>query len=306
VSRRALAIAAVVLTLTAATPATTVAAAPTTRPDQLILPDGFQPEGIAVGRLPYAYLGSRADGDILRISLRTGRGTVLSAGPGTPSLGLKLDDRGRLFVAGGTGGDARVLDARTGRLLRSYRLRTGTAFVNDVVLTGGAAWFTDSARPVLYALPLGPHGELPDEAETIPLTGDLTYTGGTNANGITATPDGRGLLIVQSTTGGLFRTTYDGVTSRVDLGAETLLNGDGMWLRDRTLYVVQNRDNAITKLRLDRDAEHGQVLSRTKDARFDVPTTIAEWRGRFYLPNARFTTPPTPRTPYTVAGVAIP
>src|SRR4051812_7434776 len=72
------------------------------------LPDGFQPEGIAIGRAPYAYFGSRLDGDIYRASLRTGRGKVISQGPGTPSLGLKLDGRGRLFVAGGAGGDARV------------------------------------------------------------------------------------------------------------------------------------------------------------------------------------------------------
>src|SRR3954449_6764036 len=116
---------------------------PATRPTTLALPAGFQPEGIAIGRLPYAYFGSRVDGDIYRVSLRTGHGSVISQGPGTPSLGLKLDGRGRLFVAGGTGGDARVIDVRTGRVLASYRLQTGVAFINDVVLIGGAAWFTD-------------------------------------------------------------------------------------------------------------------------------------------------------------------
>jgi hypothetical protein len=77
-----------------------------------------------------------------------------------------------------------------------------------------------------------------------------------------------------------------------------------MWLRGRTLYVVQNRLNAIAKIELNRSGSSGRLVSRTTDARFDVPTTIAEYGKRFYLPNARFTTTPTPATPY--AAVAIP
>ena len=231
---------------------------------------------------------------------------MLSRGPGTPALGLKLDDRDRLFVAGGTGGDARVLDATTGRVLASYRLPAGGAFINDVVLTGDAAWFTDSAHPVLFKLPFGPDGELPDHAVRVPITGALTYQSGVNANGIAATPDGKALLLVQSNTGRLFRSTYAGRTTKISLNGESLLNGDGMWLRGGILYVVQNRDNAITKLHLDLAAHSASVLSRTKDARFDVPTTIAEWNGDFYLPNARLTTAATAATPYNVVGVPIP
>ena len=75
-------------------------AARTFAPTVIRLPDGFQPEGIAIGKLPYAYFGSRVDGDIYRASLATGQGEVISQGPGTQSLGLKLDGGGRLFVAG--------------------------------------------------------------------------------------------------------------------------------------------------------------------------------------------------------------
>jgi sugar lactone lactonase YvrE len=303
VSRRTLAIVALAaLALTgAAAPASASA-----RPTVLELPDGFQPEGIAIGKAPYAYFGSRADGDIYRVSLKTGKGSVLSEGPGTPSLGLKLDDRGRLFVAGGSGGDARVIDAATGRVLKSYQLQTGTAFINDEVLTGGAAWFTDSANPVLFKLPLGRHGTLAAEPVRVPLTGDLVYTTGNNANGITATPDGHALIVVQSNTGKLFRTSHSGVTREIDLGGESVPNGDGLWLRGQTLYVVQNRDNVITKIQLDKRATRGEVVSRTSDPAFDVPTTIAESGGRFYLPNARFTTPPTPETPYSAVAVKRP
>ncbi len=273
-------------------------------PTEFSLPDGFQPEGIAIGPGAAAYFGSRATGAIYRADLRTGRGRIINPGPGTPSLGLKVDARGRLFVAGGTGGDARVIDTRNGRVLASYRLATGAAFVNDVVLTRDAAYFTDSTNPVLYKLPFGRGGALPDEAVKVPLSGDIVYTTGINANGIAQTPDRGALLVVQSNTGGLFRVDPStGVATLVDLGAESLVNGDGLLLEGRTLHVVQNRLNTLTSLSLDRGATSGKVIRKLSDGRFDVPTTVASFRDRLYLPNGRFTTTPTPTTPYNVVAV---
>ncbi len=301
------AVTALVVTLLAP-PAQAAPAAPAGHllPTTLALPDGFQPEGIAIGVLPYAYFGSRRDGSIYRANLITGRGRTISPGPGTPSLGLKIDRRGRLFVAGGSGGDARVIDASTGRVLRSYPLQTVPAFINDVVLTRGAAWFTDSTNPVLFRLPLGRHGALPAQAERIPLTGDIVYGAGINANGITATPDRRGLLIVQSNTGKLFRVSPSGRTTEVDLGGESLPNGDGMLLQGRTLFVVQNRLNLVAKLRLNAAGTRGTVVERVTDPRFDVPTTVAAYGRRLYLPNARFSTPPTLETEYTAVAIRRP
>lgn len=275
-------------------------------PAVLQLPAGFQPEGIAVGKTAFAYFGSRANGDIYQADLKTGQGRTVFKGPGTPSLGLKMDSRGRLFVAGGSGGDARVLDTFGGKPIASFRLQSGTTFINDVTLTGGAAWFTDSVNPALYALTFGRSGTLPAMATKVPLTGAIEYGTGNNANGITATPDGRALIIVQSNTGKLFRTTYQGVTSEIDLAGQSVPDGDGLWLRGNDLYVVQNRANALTKVTLDKAGRRGKVVSRTKNPAFDVPTTIAEWGNRFYLPNARFTTTPKPTTAYTATAVAIP
>ncbi len=273
-------------------------------PTEFPLPDGFQPEGIAIGPGAAAYFGSRATGAIYRADLRTGRGRIINPGPGTPSLGLKTDARGRLFVAGGTGGDARVIDTRNGRVLASYRLATGAAFVNDVVLTRDAAYFTDSTNPVLYKLPFGRGGALPDEAVKVPLSGDIVYTTGINANGIAQTPDRGALLVVQSNTGGLFRVDPStGVATLVDLGAESLVNGDGLLLEGQTLHVVQNFLNTLTSLSLDRGATSGKVIRKLSDGRFDVPTTVASFRDRLYLPNGRFTTTPTPTTPYDVVAV---
>ena len=46
-------------------------------PDVIALPDGFAPEGIAVGRGSSFYVGSLADGSVYRGDLRTGEGDVI-------------------------------------------------------------------------------------------------------------------------------------------------------------------------------------------------------------------------------------
>jgi sugar lactone lactonase YvrE len=183
----------------------------------------------------------------------------------------------------------------------------GPSFVNDVIVAPDAAWFTDSLNPVLYKVPLDRHGGLPDQDEvvTVPVTGDLVFQEGFNVNGISRTPDGKGLLLVQSNTGRLFRVDpADGVTTEVDLGGESLPNGDDILLSGRTLYVVQNQLNQVAVVRLDRTGNSGTVVERVTDPRFDVPTTVAAFANRLYLTNARFGTEPTPTTPYT--AVAIP
>jgi sugar lactone lactonase YvrE len=303
------------LTLVAgAAPGTAAASGPAARHRtpvaQIQLPDGFQPEGIAIGRhRPFAYFGSRVDGDIYRADLRTGRGSVLSQGPGTQSLGMKVDRRGRLFVAGGEGGDGRVVDTRTGRVLRSYDFAASETFVNDVVLTRRFAWFTDSQKAQLYGLPLGRGGRLPRASQvvTLPLTGDWEQTPEFNANGIARTPDGRALLVVQSSTGYLFRVSpRTGVARRVDLGDTLLTNGDGLLNRGRTLFAVQNRLNQVAVLHLSRSGRSGRLVDTLTSPAFDVPTTVARF-GRFlYLPNARFSTPPTPTTEYTANRIRAP
>src|SRR5439155_25375606 len=77
-------------------------------PEVIPLPDGWQPEGIAVAG-HFAYFGSLATGSIYRADLLTGLGGVLSVGPNTPSVGMKVGPGGRLFVSGGPAGDARVV-----------------------------------------------------------------------------------------------------------------------------------------------------------------------------------------------------
>jgi hypothetical protein len=86
----------------------------------------------------------------------------------------------------------------------------------------------------------------------------------------------------------------------VDLGGTTLANGDGMLRCGRTLYVVRNLDNEVDVVRLDRRGTSGRLVRTLTSPDFDVPTTVAAFGGSLYLPNARFTTPAGPTTPYWV------
>ena len=269
-------------------------------PAHIDLPDGFQPEGIAIGRGPFAYLGSRADGDIRGVDLRTGRGRTISEGPGTPSVGVKLDRRGRLFVAGGGGGDGRVVNTRTGEILASWTFaRPGDpTFVNDVVLTDDAAWFTDSRTPTLYRVPLGRRLARQDQVRAVPLGGEWVQAVGANsANGIAETPDESALLVVNSADARLYRVSKrTGMATVVDLGGEALTNGDGLLVRGRTLYAVRNRLNQVAVLTLNRCGTRGALVDVLTSPDFDVPTTVASFGRALYLPNARFTnTDPEPK-----------
>ncbi|MEV0289244.1 MULTISPECIES: SMP-30/gluconolactonase/LRE family protein [unclassified Kribbella] len=286
---------------------TSASAQTTTFPTRIELPNGFQPEGIAIAR-GTAYFGSRLDGDIYAADLKTGQGKVITEGPGTGSLGLKVDHRGRLFVAGAAGGNGRVIDTRTGTVLASYTFTTtAPTFVNDVIVGKDAAWFTDSRKPVLYKVPLGRDGSLPAQSavQTIAYSGDYQHVPDVNnANGIALTPDGKALIIVQSSTGSLFRVDAStGATRKIDIGSAVMTNGDGILVIGTTLYVVQNRLNKIAVLSIDPSATEGQLVREITSADFDVPTTAAAFGSRLYLPNARFTTTPTPDTPYWVTAV---
>ncbi|MET8835977.1 hypothetical protein ABZV78_18925 [Micromonospora sp. NPDC004540] len=66
---------------------------------------------------------------------------------------------------------------------------------------------------------------------------------------------------------------------------------------------MQNRLNQVAVVELDRAGTAGTLTRVITDPNFDVPTTVATALGRLYLPNARFTTPPTTTTPYSAVAV---
>ena len=282
-------------------------------PDTIAVPDGFRPEGLAVGLGATIYTGSIGTGAIFAADLVTGRGAILvPPQPGRAAIGLQLDPRTNLiYVAGGPTGAAYVYDARTGGNVASYQLTTQTAtFINDQIILDDAVYFTDSQRAVLYRLPLSRNARpSPTAAITeIPLGGDFTEVPGAfNANGIVTTPDGRGLIIISSALGTLFRVDpKTGDARAIDLGGVVLTAGDGVLRRGDDLWVVQNQLNQISVIELDRHALSGEVKQVITDARFDIPTAAESFLGVVYTVNARFTTPPTADTTYTIEKVRRP
>jgi sugar lactone lactonase YvrE len=283
---------------------------PTSTPDVISLPDGFAPEGITSAGNDI-FVGSIPTGAIYRADITSGEGTIaVPARADHASLGMKIDDLQRLWVAGGPTGKAFVHDARSGAEIAAYTLSTDKqTFINDVVLTPGAAWFTDSKSDSVYrvAIPNSPIGG-PEAVSALKLTGDYKSETGADAfnlNGIAWT--GTDLIAVQSATGTLFKIDpKTGMATRIDLGGEKMEAGDGLLIEGQTLFVVQNRLNKIAVIDMANDFLTGKVSSGISSPDFDVPTTVTATGTSLYLPNARFGTSATATTTYTVVRVGKP
>jgi sugar lactone lactonase YvrE len=274
------------------------------------LPDGFHPEGITPDHGNVAFVAEFDTGAVLKIDVHTGVSAVLvPAQAGRQGVGLKLDKRTNyLFVAGGGTGHAYVYDAATGANVADYTLATSSTFINDVIITCDAAYFTDSSQPTLYAVPLGKHGQLPapSAVRAIGLAGDYKETDGFNANGIEITPEGQ-LIIVNSATGTLYDVDPStGFARAIDLGpGVTVSGGDGLLLLGRKLYVMENFPNTIAVVELSHDAHKGKIVQTITSPDFDVIATGAKLGGAIYVTNARFEVTPTPTTKYWLTRVPL-
>jgi len=277
-------------------------------PDRIDLPDGFAPEGIAIGRGTTFYTGSLSLQGIWRGDLRTGDGAFLVDGGG-PFVGMKVDAANRLWVAGGFAGLGYVFDAGTGEPIgEPLALATAPTFINDVVVTPDAVYFTDSMRPAIYRVPIGVDGSI-----GAPITIEFEESaigfqeGAFNLNGIDATPDGGTLITVNSTAGALFLIdAASGAVTPVELEGGPVTAGDGILLEGRTLYVVRNELNLVAVVRLSPDLANGVVVDElTGDT--DVPTTIARFGASLYVVNAAFRPPEAPpATEFWVTRIAGP
>ena len=285
-------------------------------PDVIALNDGFGPEGIEAGRGTTLFVGSIPSGAVVRLDARTGaQDTLVAGGQGRQASGIEYDQRtDRLFVAGGLLGQAHVYDASTGALITSYQLAAPfTALVNDAVLTKDAVYFTDSFNPVLYRVPLAPNGSLAGPAQTIALTGAYTTVPGQlNGNGIVASPNGKELIMVNSTAAALYRVDpATGVTTLlpVNAGGDPIgaaAGGDGLLLDGKTLYVVQGFPgaNRIAVVKLNAQLTAGTLERTITSPAFDFPSTIAEVGGSLYAVNANFDEAPPP-APNPVAKFSV-
>ena len=278
------------------------------RPKIIPLPDGFEPEGIATKGDDF-FTGSLVDGAIFKGSLRTGRGDIFVPGmPGRVAVGLSIR-KNTLFVAGGPTGNAYAYHTRTGEELGVFDLTNAdSTFVNDVIATRDAAWFTDSFNQQLYKVPIRGKGRF-GRPKVVPLTGDIDFVPGEfNANGIEAARNGKRLIVVQSNTGQLFEVhPRTGEATTIDLDGESVPSGDGILLDGgHRLWVLQNAIDTLTLIDLESDLDSGRVVSRTTDKDFDVPTTVAESGKHLAIVNARFGVPSPETATYSVTQIRKP
>jgi sugar lactone lactonase YvrE len=269
-------------------------------PHTIVLPGAHSAEGIATGSGSTFYAGELFTGDVFRGDLRTGDvASFIDAPSGRNALGIRVDERdGLLFVAGGFTGQGYVYDLATGADIAVFQFGTPPgSIINDVIVAGGAAWFTDSIQPHLYRVPITGDGSV-GAFETLTVTGPAAdLTGGFNMNGIAASPDGSTLIVAHSANGTLYTVDPTSGASASIAGAD-VPNVDGILFEGSRLWAVRNNDNRIVELRLSGDLSSATVVRTITDDAFEVPTTVARWGNRLATVNAKFDTgfPPNAAT----------
>jgi Cu-Zn family superoxide dismutase len=279
---------------------------------------GVFPEGITAADDTF-YVTSTSDGAVFRGTVGSPDVSVFLPGGAdgrTGAAGIDVtDDDDRpdyLVIAGGATGKVWVYDANSGDLVATFSNGLGpdATFLNDVAIAdNGDAFVTDSRSPALYRIPFD---QIVAGTQDAPLETFVSFDGtpfvygdGFNANGIVENDNETALIVVQSSTGNLYRIdkTSKEVT-QVDLGGATLMNGDGMEMDDDTLYVVRNRDGLISKVDLDDDGRRGSVTGEITDPSFAYPTTVAAVDDRLLVVNSQFDKRgEEPVEPFTVSSV---
>ncbi len=278
------------------------------------------PEGIAYDPdSGHFYVGATDDGTIFRGEPGTAEMEVFVEGDGEDApptaYGMKVDDHGRLWIAGGPSGQIFVHDTEDGSRIDSFTVPEAESnFVNDLIVhPDGHVYATDSHAPVLYRVDAS-QDEIGELEEWLDLDGTpIEYRSGegvegVNLNGIEVSADGNHLITVQMNTGQLFRIDIETQeVAEIDLGGERVVNGDGLVLEGNRLYVVQLVDEEIAVIELSEDLASGEVLSRFTHEAFSWPATAALVNGELVVVNTQFHRRETedPDLPFTVVGIPV-
>ena len=274
------------------------------------------PEGVAYdAKTDALFTGSAATGNVIRLTLKQRQPSDVAAAllpiePFPALLGMKVDDSGRLWLAGGRTGTMAVADAKTGALIKKFEVPAkGNSLINDVAVAGTTAYFTDSLTPTLWRVQAagGKIGELEPWLQFAGTPLEYT-TPGANLNGIAATADGRSLIVVQMNKGLLFRIdTADKKVTPIDIGGESVATGDGLVLDQRRLYVVRQGEQEIVTIDLAADLASGKVVSRFKDPALMWPATAVKVGDRLLVVNTQFNKRGSkdPVTPFSIVAVPI-
>ena len=258
----------------------------------LALPSGFQPEGITKGPGTTAYVGTVTRGGIVQIDLATGASHFVVPPPPVGErviIGVTYDaDHQKIIACGGWNANGFVFDAATGEKLATIQFPAGS-MINDVRVMAGVAFFTDSRRQVFYRVAMTPTMLPAGTAQEIALVGDFASIPGLyelNSNGIAILPGGESLLIVNSSTGGLFNVAATtGVARKLDVSVP---NGDGLILDGDRLIVIQNYPQSrVSIVRLDATFLHGTVERTLESPYFASPSTGIQVDGKLWIVNSR-------------------
>lgn len=272
----------------------------------------FFPEGIAYHEKSGTFFtGSVTNGDIVRVNVQDGQVATFATGSQqnrAAATGLKLDQLDRLWVCGGASNIVQVLDVN-GTLQKSWDTKTlfNSGFINDCIYDDTHIYFTDSQVQKIYrtSVTQATPGDL-EEWLTFTNT-EIPYATGINANGIVNTPDNKYLIIVVSNSGKLYR--IDKATKAIsEIVLDTPVTaGDGLYLRDKTLYVSRNATNQIFPVTLNADYTQGSVGSGF-GTNLLFNTTIDKAGDYFLVVNGQLNRRNTadPVLPFTVSRVAIP
>ncbi len=303
---------AAVITLTA-TLTTTVLAHEIDQSNRVIWPDlipisiGMEAEGIEMGKDTDFFVGALSytgnltnAGTIFKGNLVTGKGQILVPATGKPIKGLSYDARTD-YLYGATGFSAgffgpwweqgvKVYAGTSGRLLGEITFGDDIS-INDVLVTDTAVYCTDSANAALYKIPLEDNGKVfSSTVEKIEMTG-FEMAEGPSSNGLAGDFDGKELLVINMSTGVLYRVdTASGAASPVNVQGEEQLfvNGDGLYMDGRTLYIMQNFTQKIAVVELSNDLTQGTFVKNIISANFAIPTTITGFGDCIYAINTHY------------------
>ena len=293
------------------------AAAQQNWPEAIAMPTGFEGEGIELGKGHEFFVGANSfsslfagfpvsglAGAIYKGNLRTGVGGFLVFPTGKSASGLSYDSRTDYLYAatgfgdlvnGNTEQGVTVYDASSGEVITEITFGDYIA-INDCLVTRAAVYCTDSFNPDLYKVVLEKGGRLPStpEFEVIRMPG-FGMVEGFNANGLVGDFDGKQLVIVNITSGVLYRVdTASGDASPIVIeGAEKLFpDGDGLYLDGRTLYIMQNFSDKIAVVQLSGDLSGGEFIKNIpgegEPNPLNIATTIIGFGNSLYAINTNF------------------
>lgn len=215
-------------------------------------------------------------------------------GTGTTGRGIDVDGAGRVFVAGGPTGTVRIFDS-SGVLLATVANNTTGSFLNDLwVGPDGSVYVTDSSLPMIWRITDGAAGwKLEPWLDVSPTIAYTPSTADFDLGGIVTTRDDDYLLTSQGTTGKLWRIDLSTrAIVEVDLEGASIPNADGIVLKGKKLWVVQNFTRQVSMFKLDSDTESARLKRVQRTPADRTLTTAKLTRGRLLAVDSQFGFPP--------------